>query len=150
MDVELQPLFCNTLFLFFQVYFQVLTFDTLRRLITYWYDKSIIFHLFFFIRLLSKMFYEIFCRKHYKEGNNCHNLILDPPPNYPFLLKKMKKNKKQQKKWKIKMKKDWQIVKSRLRRVLNAWRNQAGILNKIRSLIVSHCTQDWNTMQIQG
>jgi len=38
--------------------------------------------------------------------------------------------------------KDWQLGKSRMRRVSNAWRNQAGILDKIRSPIAPHYTQD--------
>jgi hypothetical protein len=38
-------------------------------------------------------------------------------------------------------KKDWQRDKSNLiRRILNAWRNQAEILNKIESPIILYCT----------
>jgi hypothetical protein len=36
--------------------------------------------------------------------------------------------------------------KNRLRRVSNAWRNQAGVVDKIEILIVPICTQDQKTM----
>jgi len=36
--------------------------------------------------------------------------------------------------------------KNKLRRVSNAWRNQAGVLDKIGILIVPICTQDQKTI----
>jgi len=38
--------------------------------------------------------------------------------------------------------KDWQLGKNKLRSFSNAWMNQAGVLDKIRSLFVPHYTQD--------
>ena len=50
------------------------------------------FSFFFSLQsLLSKISYEIFCHKHYKEGGNCHNPFLGYSPNLISFFKKIKK-----------------------------------------------------------
>lgn len=63
--------------------------------------------------------------------NLFYNLILDFPWNRPFLSKN-----------KIKMKKKYKTIsnlvgKNWLKKELNAWKNQTGILDKIENSIVS-------------
>jgi ribosomal protein L32E len=55
-------------------------------------------------------------------------------PNCLFPFENIKKLKKKEE--------DWQLEKNRPKKVSNAWRNQAGVLDKIRSSIVSYYTQD--------
>jgi hypothetical protein len=61
------------------------------------------FHLSFFINLLSKVSYKTFCRKHYKEGDNFHNLKFDP---LFFIIRKIKNKKNLNKGTKMQRKKN--------------------------------------------
>jgi hypothetical protein len=71
-------------------------------------------------RLLSKVSYETFYRKHRKEGGNCHHPILGDSPKFTFFQNKKKiKNK------------GWQCGESRPRKAAKIGGNQAAIFGGI-------------------
>jgi hypothetical protein len=70
-------------------------FLALKGFIISQYDESIISHssFSFLQRLLFKVSYATFYRKHCKERGNCHNPILGYSPKFTFFQNKNQKNK---------------------------------------------------------